>query len=429
MKKSFKNFLKKHGKKKGISLAVCAVILGSLAGCSLNETAAGENVSPDKETEYTVGIVNISSDAGALKVRGEPDKDAQVISLLKNGEEVTILAEENGFYRILLEEEDGSAAGYVKEEYVDVDGVQSTVQKQGDKIYSAESKMENIVLLEAADGRGICMVWRKKSHAVPELLSDRYLVEHGYEYTVNETGIREHDHLSDTFTIHDLKSGAVQTVTAKDCQAALPENLEYHGTAGFLEDQGKWYMVGIAPDKSEIDPHWTLEGRWEEQRLLIEMDSGSAAFTAYEDIADKRKKSDTDQEYDRLLEIFWAGYLYGANGFQTEDESASNFLRIENNFYVGSGEVELCLTSDSLPEQNKALYAKFPELRQYRGSDYRVMIHLKGRPDPEELLHLLLEDGQEISYDRVRVEAADSTDGQEHKVDSMEEWDKWYEEG
>ena len=123
MKKRFKNILSYTGKKRIFLLAACAVILGSLAGCSLNETAAGENVSSDKEVEYTVGIVNVSEGADALKVRGKPYHDAQVISLLPNGQEVTILAEENGFYRILLEEEDGSAEGYVREEYVDVDAL------------------------------------------------------------------------------------------------------------------------------------------------------------------------------------------------------------------------------------------------------------------------------------------------------------------
>ena len=112
MKKRFTNILVGTKKKNGFSLMVCAILLtlalGSLVGCSIKETTSDEK-----------GIVY--TDVGALRVRGEADKDSQVISLLPDGAEVTILGEKNEFYRILLEEADNTAEGYVRKEFIYVD--------------------------------------------------------------------------------------------------------------------------------------------------------------------------------------------------------------------------------------------------------------------------------------------------------------------
>lgn len=111
MKKRFKNILIGTKKKNGFSLMVCAILLtlalGSLVGC----TASGED-------KYSVGIVY--TDVGALRVRSEPDRDGKIIALLPNEAEVTILGETDEFYRILLQEDD-TAEGYVRKEFIYVD--------------------------------------------------------------------------------------------------------------------------------------------------------------------------------------------------------------------------------------------------------------------------------------------------------------------
>ena len=122
MKKRFQNILAETKKKNGFSMVVCAVVLtlalGSLVGCSIKEATSDESEINDMETEYDTGIVNVD----ALKVREEPESDAPVIGLLPNGEEVTILAEDNEFYRILWEEEDfDTVEAYVRKEFIVVE--------------------------------------------------------------------------------------------------------------------------------------------------------------------------------------------------------------------------------------------------------------------------------------------------------------------
>ena len=55
----------------------------------------------------------------ALKAREGAVADAAVVSLLKEGQKVTILSEEKGFYHIFIPGEDGLDA-WVRKEYVDV---------------------------------------------------------------------------------------------------------------------------------------------------------------------------------------------------------------------------------------------------------------------------------------------------------------------
>lgn len=121
MKKRFQNILMGTRKKNGFSMVVCAVVLtlalGSLVGCSIKEVASDESEINDMEAEYDAGIVNVD----ALKVREEPESDAPVIGLLPNGEGVTILAEDNEFYRILWQEEDDTVEAYVRKEFIVVE--------------------------------------------------------------------------------------------------------------------------------------------------------------------------------------------------------------------------------------------------------------------------------------------------------------------
>ena len=121
MKKQFKNILLGTKKKNGFSLVVCTAVLtfalGNLVGCSVKEMAADESEVRNIEAEYSIGTVNVDT----LRVRAESAEDATVIGLLPNGEEVTILAEENEFYRIIWQEEEDAADGYVRKEYIDVE--------------------------------------------------------------------------------------------------------------------------------------------------------------------------------------------------------------------------------------------------------------------------------------------------------------------
>ncbi|MCM1326752.1 MAG: SH3 domain-containing protein [Bacteroidales bacterium] len=93
---------------------ICALALGAmLTMCACGMTGNINSVSVDQ----TSGIVN----EDALRLREEPSADAKVVALLQKEQEVSIVAEQNGFYQVSLQaaEEDEILGGYVKKEYID----------------------------------------------------------------------------------------------------------------------------------------------------------------------------------------------------------------------------------------------------------------------------------------------------------------------
>lgn len=97
----------KHYKKGVLILALTGVVLG-LYGCGTDTgKATGET-----------GTVTIG-DADSLYIREEASTDADVLSMLPDGETVTITGEENDFYKVTVQNTDGTTTeGYVKKEYI-----------------------------------------------------------------------------------------------------------------------------------------------------------------------------------------------------------------------------------------------------------------------------------------------------------------------
>lgn len=80
-----------------------------------DDQGEGQQASAAEGTEGTVSV-------DALKVREDPDAEAKVNALLKEGQKVSILEERDGYYKVIIEtEEEGDLCGYVKTDYVDID--------------------------------------------------------------------------------------------------------------------------------------------------------------------------------------------------------------------------------------------------------------------------------------------------------------------
>lgn len=96
------------------------IVMMLLTSCN-NAGADKDNAATIQSSVGEMGVVNTGDDA--LKVRKDSNDDAEVVALLKNGEKVQILSEENEFYEISVETSDDEdiLRGYVKKEYIDID--------------------------------------------------------------------------------------------------------------------------------------------------------------------------------------------------------------------------------------------------------------------------------------------------------------------
>ena len=100
-----------HKSKNFIGIIMIFMLLTACTG----ESERGSSIN-NNTLEFETGVVNTD----ALKVRSEADADAEVLSLLEQGAVIKIIAEENDFYQIVFEDQDGNEnlTGYVKKEYV-----------------------------------------------------------------------------------------------------------------------------------------------------------------------------------------------------------------------------------------------------------------------------------------------------------------------
>lgn len=109
-------------KKSLLCVLVLAIMLNMCACGMQGGVILGDNAAKNELTDETMGFVN----AYALKVRKEPSVDAEVVALLKEEQEVHILAERDDFYQVSIRiqsetgESDEILEGYVKKEYINV---------------------------------------------------------------------------------------------------------------------------------------------------------------------------------------------------------------------------------------------------------------------------------------------------------------------
>lgn len=96
------------------------------------------------------------------------------------------------------------------------------------------------------------------------------------------------------------------------------------------------------------------------------------------------------------------------------------------------GVVEAWVDIDDLNENYKKLYEKFPDLKEKidklkkEKKEARLFVVLTDNPRYEEVVELLTEDGQELSFKDIIIKSETSVDGLEHKIHSLDEWRKYY---
>lgn len=106
-------------------------------------------------------------------------------------------------------------------------------------------------------------------------------------------------------------------------------------------------------------------------------------------------------------------------------------LRIYSSDY--EGKIAVYLNLYKLPQDNKVLYTKFPKLKGYveelakTKKRAEIEFMLSDKMTDEEVLRLFIQDGKDISFDRVIINAKDSVDGLPHKVNNFDDFYKYME--
>ena len=87
------------------------------------------------------------------------------------------------------------------------------------------------------------------------------------------------------------------------------------------------------------------------------------------------------------------------------------------------GTAIITLQAKLLPKESQSLYSRFPGLRQFQGrEDLEVNVVITGYPTAEEILEMFMEDGREISFEGLRLRYDWSIGGEEHDINSFEDY-------
>ena len=240
-------------------------------------------------------------------------------------------------------------------------------------------------------------------------------------------------YVSKAYQIYDLRTQQlIKEYTLEEIESHLPEGyiLAYPCPQFYSERNGEPYMLmSVCPsDRIETrNTNDTLSGVYLEINVL----KGTIYLT--DNTPDTSALSEADNQE---LSIFWdwgtkdVYPFLDANGFSGEmkiiTEQDKERKIMECYWRKSNGHVELVLTGPALPVNNSRLYGMFPNLKQYVGNqDVTVNLLLSGYPSAEEIMELVLEEGQEVSFEGCVMGAEYSKDGQEHEIRSFEEYNKW----
>lgn len=139
-------------------------------------------------------------------------------------------------------------------------------------------------------------------------------------------------------------------------------------------------------------------------------------------------------EYDQQADSPMA---YKVAIFNDRDYSFLDLNEIKNTFigYYGYWKNTYCIRLPiiNLPDENEVLYTMFPELKervknaknQEWASDQMIPyvdIYLTDDPTSEEMIRLILPEGQEISFEGMGISKSKSVDGVSHEIHSFEDY-------
>lgn len=308
--------------------------------------------------------------------------------------------------------------------------------KKYDHEFKTDEKMSDILLLKTDETKeNICMVTTgENQHYSSRIIHGRYIVLSDIEGGVKDAEVR---YKKLFFNFYSLETKElVKTYSLKELEKGIPDVFCLgSGVSGF-HNGGQDYL--------RIDTSYIGENIWQNTNfyLTINIDTDEMRFvdmnTYFDDLQEDSKRAG---EYRNQLDIFynWTQepnrcHFMNINGFipygwEDNELSTMPFRCVtgrDTRGYEDKGIAEVSIATYALPNENKKLYGKFPELKQFQGQEGLIAkIFLANYPSPEEIMKLFLEDGHEISFEGCVMDGKYSIDGLPHEINSFDEFNQW----
>ena len=234
------------------------------------------------------------------------------------------------------------------------------------------------------------------------------------------------------YSIYDLVSGErIRTIDIKMlAEQKAPNQVMVHPDNGqiFLDENGSPWVWFALQEKDKQDLLWNLKINLETEETRLESREVRIEKSPEDQEEPKEEKDEEDEEENDQWGIFEDDIIgiLKANGFFSYSDKAQADLAGIGVQYPADNQIYIETSVKNLPENNEALYREFPELKDYVGNeDDIVSLYLQEELTDEEIMRLLMEDGEKISFEGCVLPADESKDGEEHEIHSFEEFYQW----
>ena len=312
-------------------------------------------------------------------------------------------------------------------------GVRGYREKENIQIIIREDTLEDILFYEGRKiGKGSCVI----SNEIPDFLffSEGYVCLCNFKYKRNLWTTEDVSRAQ--VDIYDISSGKwMGSLDIKEeAEKFFPEKY-WIGSVDVIQKEGESYVETTFLDFNE---YWEVENR---SYIYFNIDTNTMTILYPDEYADSSIPETRTEVLERAKEFERNMYILKDKELGLLEKNGFRRLRWDDYEWVVGGIViklrrdagiaVIEIQKGSLPEENAVLYTEFPELKNYVGEDNdMVCFFLEGYPTPEEILSMLIEEGEEISFEGCILPAESSIDGKEHEIHSFEEYEQWkkYEE-
>ena len=232
------------------------------------------------------------------------------------------------------------------------------------------------------------------------------------------------------YSIYDLVSGElIQKIDIKTlAEQKAPNQVMAKPDNGqiFLDENGNPWVWFALQEKDKQDLLWNLE-----INLMTEETKMESREVPIEKSPEDQEqpKEEPEKKQQGIFRDDIIGILK-ANGFFLYSDKGRDDIPGIRTHYPSEGQTYIETSVKNLPENNEELYREFPGLKNYEGSeDDIISLYLQEELTDEEVMRLLMEEGEEISFEGCVLPADESNDDKEHEIHSFEEFYRWKRQG
>ena len=299
--------------------------------------------------------------------------------------------------------------------------------------YERAESIEDILFVEVYAGarRGIVVVVSKENDSFFSMsLRNRYILPNYIILTTTESSSKQLSGSTSRSLLRlDKEEMNIYDLVARELVETIDVIPLVEPFAEEYQLTNRWPRV-YEDKNGELYLKWEMRnipetGDCEIERRLLLMNFQTRKTSLYQELPERFERSERQIELIAQSAMFseWDANLENQYYFMSKNGLEVGLSGIWVTTTNLSGVMEVSFDTTHLPQENQELYSMFPGLQEFIGqSDLHVIILLEDYPTAEEIFNLLIEDGQEITFEGSVLAADRSIDGYEHEITSFEDF-------